>query len=69
VRLAPWLRGPRGQFARQVLLDPTARGRGYCRPAAVRALLDEHQSARFDHGYRLWSLLVLELWHREWQVS
>jgi len=69
VPLAQWLRGPLGQFARQVLLDPTARGRGYCRPAAVRALLDEHQSARFDHGYRLWSLLVLELWHREWQVS
>ena len=23
-------------------------------------------AGRFNHGYRLWSLLILELWHREW---
>jgi hypothetical protein len=29
-------------------------------------LLDDHQAGIFDHGHRLWALLVLELWHREW---
>ena len=40
--------------------------RGYFRPEAVRQLFDEHQQGRFNHGYRLWSLLILELWQREW---
>ena len=54
------LRGP----ARDLLLDGTARGRGLFRPAALEALLDEHVSGRADHGARLWSLLMLELWQR-----
>ena len=40
--------------------------RGYFRPEAVGQLLDDHQSGRFDHSYRLWSLLVFELWQRRW---
>jgi len=66
VPLEHWFRGPLGNFAREVLLDPQSVARGYFRPEVVRALLDDHQSARFDHSYRLWALLVLELWHREW---
>ncbi len=40
--------------------------RGYFRPEAVAQLLDEHHAAQFDHGYRLWGLLVFELWQRQW---
>jgi asparagine synthase (glutamine-hydrolysing) len=50
-------------------LDPAALDRGYFRPAAVRQLFDEHLSGRFDHSYRLWSLLVLEQWQRQWGVA
>jgi asparagine synthase (glutamine-hydrolysing) len=66
VPLAQWFRHELGDYARQVLLDPVASGRGYFRPEAVRALLDEHRSGAFDHAYRLWGLLVFELWHRQW---
>jgi asparagine synthase (glutamine-hydrolysing) len=66
VPLAEWFRGELGEHARHVLLDARALGRGYFRPEAVRRLLDEHRSGTFDHGYRLWGLLFLELWHREW---
>jgi asparagine synthase (glutamine-hydrolysing) len=66
VPLDHWFRGPLGDFAREVLFDRQALARNYFRPEAVRALLDEHQAGRFDHSYRLWALLVLELWHREW---
>lgn len=66
VPLAHWFRHDLRDFARDVLLDERSLGRGYFRPEAVRQLVEEHQAGRFDHGYRLWSLMVLELWQREW---
>lgn len=66
VPLDHWFRGALGDFAREVLLDKQSRERGYFRPESVGILLDEHRQGRFDHGYRLWALLILELWHRQW---
>ncbi len=61
-----WFRNELRDFARDVLLDSKTLGRGLFHPEAVARLLDDHQSGRFDHSYRLWSLLVLELWQRQW---
>jgi asparagine synthase (glutamine-hydrolysing) len=61
-----WFRGPLADLTREVLLDPRTLGRGWFRPEAVRGLIEAHLSGRFDHSYRLWSLLVLELWQRRW---
>jgi asparagine synthase (glutamine-hydrolysing) len=47
-----------------LLLDERARSRDQLRPETVKRLLDEHMSARRDHGHRLWCLLMLELWQR-----
>jgi asparagine synthase (glutamine-hydrolysing) len=66
VPLAEWFRGELGDYARVVLLDRRALGRGYFRSEAVRRLLDEHRTGAFDHGYRLWGLVFFELWHRQW---
>ena len=66
VPLDHWFRGPLKEFARQVLLEEPTLSRGFFRPEVVRGLVEEHQSGRFDHSYRLWSLLVLELWQRCW---
>lgn len=66
VPLDHWFRARLGDFAREVFFDRQALVGNYFRPEAVRRLLDEHRAGRFDHGYRLWALLVLELWHREW---
>jgi asparagine synthase (glutamine-hydrolysing) len=66
VPLDHWFRHELRDFARDVLLDPCSLARGYFRAPAVSRLLDDHQSGRFDHNIRLWALLVLELWHREW---
>jgi hypothetical protein len=41
--------------------------RGYFEPAAIRKLWDSHQKNHpwlLDLGDRLWTLLVLEIWHR-----
>jgi asparagine synthase (glutamine-hydrolysing) len=66
VPLGHWFRDDLKDYSRDVLLDPRSLGRGYFRPAAVEKLLDEHASGAFDHGHRLWGLLCLELWHRQW---
>ena len=64
VPIADWFRGELKDYVRDVLLDSRALQRGYFKPQAVRNLVSEHVEARFDHGYRLWALLMFELWHR-----
>jgi asparagine synthase (glutamine-hydrolysing) len=66
VPLDHWFRGPLAGFARDVLLDSRTLGRGLFRPEVVQELLESHVSGQFDHSYRLWALLVLELWQRRW---
>jgi asparagine synthase (glutamine-hydrolysing) len=66
VPLDSWFRGELRDFARQILLDPLALGRGYFRSEAVHSLWDEHQAGRANHSHRLWALLILELWQRQW---
>jgi len=38
----------------------------FTRPEAVRRLLDEHRDGRADHGHRLYALLGLEVWARQY---
>jgi asparagine synthase (glutamine-hydrolysing) len=69
VPLDHWFRHELKDFTREILLDTCTLQRGHFRPEAITQLLDEHQQGRFNHGYRLWSLLILELWQREWLRS
>jgi asparagine synthase (glutamine-hydrolysing) len=64
VPLDRWFRGELKSELRAVLLDPVALGRGLFRPEAVEIMLDEHAKGLRDHAYRLWALLMLELWFR-----
>jgi asparagine synthase (glutamine-hydrolysing) len=65
IPLGPWFRqGPLRALFEETALSPQALSRGLFREDAVRALFQEHLSTRRDHGYKLWSLLMLELWHR-----
>ena len=66
VPLDHWFRGPLANFARDVFSDSRTVGRGMFQTDVTNRLLEDHISGRFDHSYRLWSLLVLELWQREW---
>ena len=64
VPVGRWFREDLRDYAREILLDPRAAGRGYFRPNAVRRLLDEHASGQRNHGQRIWLLLTVEWWHR-----
>jgi asparagine synthase (glutamine-hydrolysing) len=66
VPLDHWFRGELKALAHETLLSTKSLDRGYFRRAGIERLLFEHASSRFDHSARLWSLLMLELWHRQW---
>ena len=64
VPLDRWFRGPLKDALRAVLLDPVAQARGLFRPEAIERLIVEHENRVRDHAYKLWGLLMLELWFR-----
>jgi len=64
VPVGAWFRGDLGGFAEDIILSARARGRGYFRPDVLERLVRDHTSGREDHTHRVWSLLMLELWHR-----
>jgi asparagine synthase (glutamine-hydrolysing) len=62
--LRRWMRHDLATMARDVLLDRTAQQRGLFEPRAVARLLDGLDSD-YSAPDRVWTLLVLELWFRE----
>ncbi|MCA1554921.1 MAG: asparagine synthetase B, partial [Chloroflexi bacterium] len=47
------------------LLSERAQQRGYFEPEVVRQMVEAHLERQHDYSFQLWSLLCLELWHRE----
>ena len=64
VPIGCWFRHELKDLAYDVLLDPRSVQRGYFDMGFVKEMLDEHVFGKVDHGYRIWTLLNLELWHR-----
>lgn len=62
--IGEWFRQELKSYVQGVLLDKKCTDRGYFNRETVQRLLDEHILGRVDHGYRLWILLNLELWHQ-----
>jgi len=62
--IGAWLRTSLRPLLDDAVLSRRALDRGYLSESAVRALVNEHLGG-VDHTHRLWSLLMLELWHRE----
>jgi asparagine synthase (glutamine-hydrolysing) len=59
-----WMRdGLKGGMI-NLLTEPRTLQRGYFRPEAVRAMVDEHMRGRRNRSMQLWMILIFELWHR-----
>ncbi|MEP7076296.1 MAG: asparagine synthase (glutamine-hydrolyzing) [Acidobacteriota bacterium] len=65
VPVGKWFRGEMKQFVRDVLLDKSSLDRGIIRREAIEKYVAEHTAGERDHSYQIWSLLMLELWFRE----
>ncbi|HEX4785311.1 MAG TPA: asparagine synthase (glutamine-hydrolyzing) [Candidatus Sulfotelmatobacter sp.] len=64
--LVHWTRHELKDLILTVLLDPRSLQRGYVNARAVRLMLDEHFRERRNHAGRIWRLLMLEMWHRNY---
>jgi asparagine synthase (glutamine-hydrolysing) len=60
-----WLQPALTALVPRVLLGPRFDERGIVSRPALRRLWNEHQSGKRNHGHRLWSLVMLELWFRD----
>jgi asparagine synthase (glutamine-hydrolysing) len=61
----PWLAGALAAMVPGILLGRRFDGRDIFYRPALQQLWDEHTAGYCDHSHRLWSLLMLELWFRE----
>jgi asparagine synthase (glutamine-hydrolysing) len=59
-----WMRGELRDFIHDNLAPSRIRRRGLLRPEAVTKLVEDHFSGAIDGSNRIYSLLMLELWHQ-----
>jgi asparagine synthase (glutamine-hydrolysing) len=64
VPLQHWFRGELRELSGDLLLDGRLARRGYFRRDALRRMLDEHWRGVASWENQLWSVLMLESWHR-----
>lgn len=63
--LRRWFAGELHGLVRSTLLDDRAHRRNLFDGGFIRRLVDEHVAGRRDWSHRLWALVWLELWFRE----
>jgi asparagine synthase (glutamine-hydrolysing) len=59
-----WFRNELRDMAYDVVLSEKAMSRGYFKKEAIKKILDEHTSGKWNWMNQIWNLLMLELWHR-----
>jgi asparagine synthase (glutamine-hydrolysing) len=69
VPLDHWFRNELKPLTHDVLLAPQARCHEFFQPEAIQELVQQHESRQRDHSQRLWAILFLEMWMREWLPS
>jgi asparagine synthase (glutamine-hydrolysing) len=60
-----WFRGPLAAMTTELLLDGRLGDRGIFDQKEVSRIWNEHRTGRADHPHRLWQLVMLELWFRQ----
>lgn len=61
-----WFRGPLHGWVHRLLVDESEMVPQYFQSQHVRRVLDEHRRGQRNHGGRIYSLLMLELWYRRY---
>lgn len=59
-----WLRDEWYSRVKRLLTEGPAARRDLFDLGYVRTIMEEHRAGRHDHSYRIWTLMVLEIWHQ-----
>ena len=65
VPIGTWFRNDMKDFVKEILLSEKAMKRGIAKPEVVTKYVNEHINSERDHTFQIWTLLMLELWFRE----
>ncbi len=65
VPIGNWFRGDMKEFVKEILLSEKSLRRGITKPEVVAKYVNEHINSIRDHTFQIWTLLMLELWFRE----
>jgi asparagine synthase (glutamine-hydrolysing) len=68
IPIRDWFKGRLTDYVRETLLSPDARSTQWIRPAAIARLLEDEARGGRDLSRKIWSLLVLEHWCREFHI-
>ncbi|MDA2921963.1 asparagine synthase (glutamine-hydrolyzing) [Patescibacteria group bacterium AH-259-L07] len=60
-----WLRDALKEWSHDILLDARTIERGLFNSRGIEKLLRDHANGRINHGQRIWALIMLELWFRQ----
>ncbi|MFA5142614.1 MAG: asparagine synthase (glutamine-hydrolyzing) [Candidatus Omnitrophota bacterium] len=63
-----WFRGELKGFVRDTILSGNSFCSLYFNGEAVRKMIDDNAEMKRDHTYRLWALLMLELWYQKQEL-
>lgn len=63
-----WLRNELRHWARERVLDSRSLAEWF-RQAEVERLFNEHDSGKINHGKKLWALLILAVWRKDYLVQ
>jgi len=69
VPLALWLRTDLRATMQEILSETEVRRLGYLHYAEVERIKADHLAGRANHENKLWALINLVCWHRQWQGS
>jgi len=64
IPISTWFKADWKNYFREVVLSKKSLSRGYFNKVYIEMLWKQHISGYKDNGYKLWMLLMLELWHR-----
>lgn len=66
IPIAGWFRNELKELVNETLLADGAKTHQFFQAKAITELCEAHLKHEQNHGYRLWNLLVLEMWLRKW---
>lgn len=61
-----WFKGEALPYARELFSSRSFSSRNIFQVESVISMLERHASNTLDNGYRIWALMTLELWFREY---